>query len=917
MPANEVSRKANQRGVNPTVRAESKHVVGLDVETTSLDPSSGDIIEIAAIRFDLSNGQEVNRYVALTKPTSPISDEITAITGITQSMVQDQEPFAAHVDKLREFIGDDIILAHNAPFDLGFLAAHGLKLNNPAWDTFPLASIALPEAASYNLGQLAQHFNIKLTSEHRAAEDVALTWQLLLHLKSQLRFSAVDLAIVKAVLTKASLQHYQPLFSVRQATKAKAATTRKSVSGTNQTNSLEEIFANGGLLTAVLDNYIARPEQLRVAKAVEQAINEQTTVLIEAGTGIGKTLAYAAPAIVASQDKQIVISTYTKHLQDQIIGSDLPTLLRAMQVERTIAVLKGRRNYVCQERLKQLLNRPSLNPSQALALIKVLHWLNREPGDTTVSGLRGDLTRLNISHHDQGIFRQLHADAVLCRDKCSARSGCPYQQAKAGARRANLVIVNHALLIQSALGEESGVVAQATIIDEAHHLAAAARDAAMIDFSLERVKDILGSYQRLARNIASTQSKHLTKECRELVKQYEQLLLVAGQLVARRGQMSRLSLTPAFRRSTDWQKFSQLISAVRSRLKFSGGLAKSLADNLAEPEAMALAETRREAEQLAIELEQFADGSPERIQWLESDWTAMMTPAAEPSPGILQDTALSVAAVLAPLMTSEQGIVLTSATLTANQSFEYTKRQLGITNADEYVMSSAYDLKAQMLINIIEDGPDPRSDSYDNFIAQQTVQIANTLQGRVLCLLTSKKSVRYVYEYAIKELNKGKIKVLAQGHTGGRTNMLIRFKQAPNSILIGTDSFWEGIDIPGQSLSCVIIGKLPFSPPDDPIMKAVAQAEGISAFSDLALPTMIIKLRQGIGRLIRAESDKGAVVILDPRVNAAPYGDTILRSLPPGTIKFSEAARLDELLTDWFGPDQLHKWQLEAETQDT
>lgn len=913
-------------------------VVGLDVETTALDPTAGDIIEVAAIRYDFASGQEVGRFERLLSPRQPLTEEITALTGITPAMVAGMPAFAAVREELRDFIGENtIIFAHNANFDTAWLAEHGLRLTNPVWDTFLLASVAWPEASSYNLGYLARELGVEPGAEHRAAADVTMAHELLRRIKPTVSGDGVDWSQVQSLLQLAGLAHYAALFPMAIVAADESGSTPTLLSPAKKVEpdladmekpawleeSVAAVLGEGGRLSRHIPGFVPRPEQLLMAETVDEWFTNGLIGLVEADTGTGKTFGYLVPALRQVQaDQRVVISTYTRHLQDQLLEKDIPALVAALGMAVTVAVLKGRRNYVCTERLRHLLTslqkRAALGRGAAFAfgeaffLIKILVWLGR--------GGSGDLDRLNISHQGGQLLRRLHADSVVCRQNCTVGSTCPYLRARRAAQQAAVVIINHALLVRVGLGEESWFGKVTLVVDEAHHLEAAARHAAMVDFSLERVQDLVDGLIELSITSAGSKAptgeagggalaEHLQSEGSSLLQDWQALLEAGAGFVNQVSKGDRVWLSPMVRRGSAWQSVVKLGEAYMGRLKFTLGLARGLRGKGTARVQSQLDQLLHEGERMSLELTQYLVGNNERAQWVELG----LQSATAPARGRLRDTVIDVSPIVTSLMGGVRGAVLTSATLTASGSFAYVAARLGLPDAPTLKLGSSFNYHEQMLIYLVDDSPLPSSSNFDEYTANLTVQITNLLQGRLLGLFTSKKSVKNVYDMVIRDLNRENIKLFAQGITGGRKNMLGRFRALDRSVLLGTTSFWEGVDIPGEGLSCVLIPRLPFAPPDDPLMSAEAAARGVHPFFDLAVPVMLLKLRQGLGRLLRSSFDCGVIVILDPRIHQHEYGRQVIDSLPPGKIHIGSGRDVVEKMTAWFGPETIGRWQREGE----
>lgn len=876
-------------------------VVGVDVETTSLDPARGEIIDVAAIRYDWQTGQEVERFEQLCRPTRPVSAEISALTGITNEMVAGKPAFGEIASSLQEFIGQEPLFAHHAEFDTKWLRYHGLNLaHNKIFDSYLLATVAWPEAASYNLGMLAAEQGLTGGDEHRAAADVELTWQLLRALQGQLRVSPEALNDVANLLQAVNAPHYRELFSAgeklvpfNQPTVVAAAPL--------PVPSLSQVFAADGLLAQRVPGYAPRPGQQAMAEQVMAAYQARQLVLIEAGTGTGKTYSYLVPAcLAAGQGVRVIISTYTRHLQDQLVETDIPTILKALGISLPVAVIKGRSNYVCERRLQQLCRRvgessgADFSLAEVFLLIKVLGWLDR--------GGSGDLEKLNVSHQGRRIIRLLHADSLICRQQCQPSRTCPYARQRRAQSAAKIFVVNHAILAQASLRSDTLYRDALLIIDEAHHLEGATRAGTALDLSLGHVQEVADACSVAGEAAGGVTGAHIVAEAAQLVAGYQAWLLSAAGLL--QGQhTTEIRLTPPLRQGSGWQKLVNEAANWRGRLKFILGLLRSLESKSTPSVQLLLQESIHAGERFGLEFENFVDGSAERIAWI-----SLREHQAGVITTYLHDVALSLQPLFEQLTGATHGCVLTSATLATRGSFAYIKHRLGVEVAAEVTVPAPFNFKDNMLIYLVDDGPIPSDKNYDTYVYRALRSLSLLLRGRLLGLFTSQETVRIMYNLLIRDLYKAKIKVYAQKVTGGRHSMLDKFRRNPESILLGTMSFWEGIDVVGESLSCVVIPKLSFPAPTDPVLNALAAHENLNAFTDLFVPEMILRLRQGVGRLLRSTTDRGVVVILDPRLHRQQYGDEVLNSLPPATIHIGSGSDLLTKVAEWFGVARLRRW---------
>jgi predicted DnaQ family exonuclease/DinG family helicase len=883
-------------------------VIGIDVETTSLEPATGEIIEVAAIRYDTRTGKAIGEYMKLCSSSRPLSPEITAITSITNEMISSKKSFASHIDKLKEFIGDSVIFAHNASFDINYLAYHGLKLDNTTWDTFALSSIAWPKAESYNLGMLAQQNNIKVEGEHRAGADVQMTWLLLQEIIKHLKVPKDTYEKVAEIIDKSDLMHYFSLFSSgKMLSPKKEEINSSSKEDATAASTLKGMLGSKGVLSQNIAGFKYRSQQLSMAENVLKTIEDNDINLIEAGTGVGKTYGYLTPLLlhytknnnsesVAGSKNHYTVSTFTKHLQDQLYLEDIPALAKVLGVDIKTAILKGRSNYLCTGRLQQAISRKSIKEDEALLLIKLLVWMSRDDS--------GDFEKINLSHQTKRYMYHLHADSISCRRMCPTNNPtCPYYRAKREAAKADLLIINHSLLAQLYL-DDSVLSSTNLIIDEAHHLEEAFRKATGRDLSEHQLAEIVAPFVQLSKKASKVTHGHIVKEAQSIIDEYQQLYAHFNSFLTDHMHSDTVSLTSSIRKTTSWKRVVATSLSWHGRMQFLIGLMQGITAETSELKKVE--EAIKEAEKFNSDFKAFILGDDERIRWIE------IYDSFRPEISV-HDIALNVQDHLKPIFESTRSVVLTSATLTIGDSYDYIRARLGVGECNEVVLDTPFDYKEQMLIYIVDDAPNPSDNSYIKYITTNILIAAKLINGRLLGLFTAHKMVGEVYRGMVSELRDNNIKLLAQKITGGRHNIINKFKKTARSVLLGTDSFWEGIDVPGSSLSLVMIAKLPFSNPKNPVINAISESENIDSFSHVSVPLMILKLRQGVGRLIRKKSDFGAVVIFDSRFLKHEYGKQVLDSLPPATVHIGSTKDLVPTLTGWFGEEQINKWKKEGD----
>jgi ATP-dependent DNA helicase DinG len=640
---------------------------------------------------------------------------------------------------------------------------------------------------------------------------------------------------------------------------------------------MEEIFGRKGLIARHHPDYEYRPGQLAMAEAVAEALNQRHHLLVEAGTGTGKTLAYLVPAIATG--RRVIISTGTKNLQEQLFYKDIPFLQSILPRKFKATYLKGRSNYVCLNRLKRAESSPVLDGMDEIDHFKLVNdWAYKsEIGD------RAELTELP---EKVSFWRHIDARSDICiGQKCPDFDPCFITKARQTALESDIVIVNHSLFFADLAlrDKEWGQVLpdySAVIFDEAHQIEDIAAQYFGASVSSYQVDDLLGDISRMMLTDVES-SRELTKATARVSKMSDNFWLsfsgadprssvtsfngegrfvLRSELFVRRRRDGEMEATPAGERYVD-------LKAALERLRGALQVVKS-----APPELEAML---RRVEQILFDLEFIVGADDELyVYWCERRGRGVF----------LQATPIDASGILNDRLFSEiETVVLTSATLTSAGSFNFIRSRLGVDQAAELIAESNYDYQEQSLLYLPPKMPDPRDAGFQQAAANEIIKILNASQGRAFVLCTS-----YSQMQALREMVEFKIDfpILMQGE-GSRTGILDKFRSTPNGVLFATSSFWQGVDVRGEALSCVIIDKLPFAVPSDPVIGArqrYIDNHGGDSFSGYSVPSAIIALKQGLGRLIRSATDRGVLSILDPRIVTKGYGQNFLKSLPPSRI---------------------------------
>jgi len=610
-----------------------------------------------------------------------------------------------------------------------------------------------------------------------------------------------------------------------------------------------EMFRQSGPLAQILPGFRPRPQQQSMAALVEVALAHYQKLIVEAGTGVGKTFAYLVPVLLSRH--KVIISTGTKHLQDQLYHQDLPLVRKALGVTLKTALLKGRANYLCLYRLENALQQGT-EGAHIQTLLRVRQWAGMTRS--------GDIAELSDLPEDSPVWSRVTSTTDNCLGtECPMYQECHLVKARRAAQEADLVVINHHLFFADLAIREEGFgellpSANAFILDEAHQLPDLACSFFGTNLSARQIFEL--TRDSIAEQLhEAPELKKLSGLADKLNKTVLDLRLAMGA-GEKRGSWSVLR---------DQPQVAAVLDEFHERLQsFNGGL-ESCAER-----GKGLQNCQRRATQLLARFQMMRDDPQDSVLWFETFRRSF----------ILHNTPLNIADLFkAHTERFQCAWVLTSATLTVGERFDHFTTGLGLADAVCESLDSPYDYHNNALVYLPTGLPDPRNPGHTRALVKSSIPVIEAVGGKTFMLFTSHRAMREA-----AELLHGRFSypMLVQG-TAPRRELIERFRHAGNAVLLGTSSFWEGVDVRGPALSCVIIDKLPFASPSDPVLQARLDAIknlGGNPFMEVQMPQAVISLKQGVGRLIRGESDTGVLMLCDPRLNSKPYGRVFLNSLP-------------------------------------
>ncbi|MFC1537917.1 helicase C-terminal domain-containing protein [Candidatus Latescibacterota bacterium] len=941
--------------------------VSFDLETTGLDPRNNEIIEIGAVKVE--QGKFMEEYSEFVHPGRPIPDFITHLTGISDNDVADAESIKVVLPTFLDFADGYVLLGQNVAFDISFINSKRSYYKGLYIDNIELARILLPQLHSYSLDNLIDYFDIKTEARHRALEDAKITAEIFLRLLDMLGNTSTDFVndlLIISNRTKSGISDVLEAEIKGRIASARPRATAKKLSLKPVTHISNNIFGDftnldssppetaeakidpehisslltkKGILAKYHGAYEEREGQIALASHIAKAFNDSEIMLAEAGTGIGKSLAYLIPAIFWAENtkQRVVISTNTKNLQEQLFTKDIPLLGKMLDIPFRAVILKGRGNYICRTRWKNIVDSPPryLSKKERSLLLPVASWLT--------STLTGDISETGFFPMlaESGLMEKINSDSTMCLgSRCKLREKCFVNRVRKAVQVSHIIIVNHSLVFSDMVAD-GGVLGpyNRIIFDEAHNIEKTAIRFLGVTLNHYRVRRVLNHLISQNENVHGLLPTlddwigEMTKAWPEFASHkatigyaidsieiahsavnsvfenlYSSVCAEAGKI--NNGHEGKLRYFPGSNIFNDnfnhiesfKESLNNLIAVINDVFLIVSGASENQL-TMKEEIQFEIEDIKNSLQGIINDMEFLVEAGGVNVFWFEynernSNYSLKINSAP-----------LNVAEKLAfSLYEKMETVIMTSATLTVAGDFSYIETRLG-TNLDnrertsEFIAQSPFDYNSQSAVVVPSFIPSPKENNFIIETNEVLFSLAKKLNRGMLVLFTSRSHLNQSYMELRDRFIRSGITLLAQGIDGSRTTILKRFQKETGSILFGTDSFWEGIDVPGNALEIVVIVRLPFAVPTDPVVQAqmeeVEKNDG-NAFMDFSVPEAAIKLRQGAGRLIRHRNDRGAIVVLDNRIITTRYGSIFRKSVSGKSLPANDIDMLTSNLKKWF-----------------
>tara|TARA_Y100001970_G_scaffold137980_1_gene169730 strand:- start:13845 stop:16625 length:2781 start_codon:yes stop_codon:yes gene_type:complete len=923
----------------------SEYIV-LDLETTGLDPANDMIIEIGAVK--IQDNQVVDEFSSFVNPGVSIPDNISKLTGIYDSDVAN----AASLDEVRHtleaFVGTFPIVGQFISFDMGFLYENDIRFANQTIDTRDLAIILLPTLSSYSLASLVSYFEIDNVSPHKALSDAKATADVFINLKNMISKLDFKSQLMISLLAERSNSDLSVFFNQEINLKKLSASGNKfdqlkALKNSASNSEISEIdkIAFDISLSDVFDKlnddkypllYEHRAGQIQLADEILNILQNGGRLLSEAGPGLGKSLAYllAACHFSLNNGEKVIISTHRNNLQNQLfnkeyqLAKELVNDLSSFNDLR-VSVLKGRQNYICLNKFSEILSKLDELDSDAFRFYsRIAVWIENTE--------HGDYSEINLNKKERFLWSALNANDADCLQNSKRHNifgQCFLYKARSAAEASNIIIINHSLLIANSINNENVLpYFDNLILDEAHQLhnvaaAQLAESINLVDIQRHISRNIIPAMMDFRKNIfdaslAGSDPKTLEISVKDAQAQCEDAIaFLRSQIKSLQENFDRLTRNLQYYNSTEQEVpiVNNLIS--HTQWLDSIDIAKKVASYLNKTS------NKISTHLNTLEVSNFKDSTYKNklktFGLLLDSKSSLIEDSMLPNKKnyliCFSSSVHNVGFTIRPNDISESienlvyneknAIVALSATLKAYKGdtydYKFIAEEIGLQDAKTLSIQSPYDYKSSVLALAIKNIAEPSNRDYVNDLAESIYSIASMLKGQCLVLFTSNDTLEKTY-HKLVEAGNNEVVFFAQGIDGQPFQLLRKFQDNPNSVLMGTASFWDGVDIPNNYLKCVIMTRLPFSVPSDPIVLA-STMNMATPFPDYQLPSAILKFRQGFGRLIRGSKDRGIFVLLDSRLSSKNYGHAFETSLDDVDLLKIDKQELSMLIERWSSND--------------
>ena len=893
--------------------------IAIDVETTGLDVYHDKIIEIAAVKF--KNGKIEDLFTELINPNQKIPRFIENLTGICNVDVLDKPSFNEISNDFIRFIDKYPIIGHSVSFDIDFInkelnGSYDIYNNEFICDTYQLSKIFLYDQYSYKLQSLCDHFSININKAHRAKEDAENSGILFIKLIDIISSCSLDnfnniykIYSDKIILNKILFENCIKYFIDNSILRIKERSDKKNSYSniskkekTKQNLNLEDIFSKGGLLSKKIKNYEFRSSQNQFSNQVRDSIDNNDILIAEAEAGLGKTYGYLIPSILYAGQK-IIVSTSTHNLQEQLFNKDIPNIAEILNVPIKATIIKGMRNYICKSRLEHLINNIDiLNDDERLDLLSLIVWID----DTNT----GDISECNGFKiwKSKKIWDLVCYNHEFCGiNKSNNHDECYYQKLKNSADKSNLLIINHALLASCYEKQDSIITGNnICIIDEAHKLSENCRMYLKESLNKQFFQGIFESYSYMITKILNNNKNHkgynmIYDSNQNIINEFS-IFLKIFQDMSYSFANSKLTNNNSYGNVQDIRykcterqlidinpNFEAILDSFKKLLILlieNNDLIKNTNyDNYSKVEKIDLTITLNKIIDTQITIKKIFSDNSNYVNWISiisyNDNINSITFNIAP---------LWVHNIFTDLSQQFDSMILTSATLTVDDSFDYILQEIGLDNyiIDKKVITKKYRspflINDQIRIFVNDSNYNIKSMDFIESTYRLITNLKENMNKRMLVLCTSYKQIS-----DFKSIYDNNSNIIFQDQSSSKQILLNKYFKHKDSVLFGTSSFWEGVDLPDDKLEILVIIKVPFSNPYNPIVQAKIDTyieKQLDPFMDYQLSEAILKLKQGIGRLIRQKNDTGICILADPRILKKRYGEAILDSLPTNYIKY-------------------------------